>query len=205
MRRVTVLVVLLAVGSLTLAVAAYQQPPLQSHRGQLRDNLFMLKRRRRQHRRVRRRQRRRRRRHEKSGMGTADSRQIGLADRPVTMIINTHTHGDHVSGNVEFPAAVTSITQENRSEHGEGKLGRSCATAAPPNIFRQTTARAAKRAFETGDSRPGSGEDRLLLRTARTNAATRMVSFGLRLMHTNDSFQGRTFPSSTQTTAGAAL
>src|SRR4030095_11654722 len=26
-----------------------------------------------------------------------------VTDKPVTMIINTHTHGDHVSGNVEFP------------------------------------------------------------------------------------------------------
>jgi glyoxylase-like metal-dependent hydrolase (beta-lactamase superfamily II) len=30
-----------------------------------------------------------------------------LTDKPVTMIINTHTHGDHVSGNVEFPATST--------------------------------------------------------------------------------------------------
>ena len=27
-----------------------------------------------------------------------------LTDKPITTIINTHTHGDHVSGNVEFPA-----------------------------------------------------------------------------------------------------
>ena len=36
-----------------------------------------------------------------------------LTDKPVTMIINTHTHGDHVSGNVEFPATVDVVTQEN--------------------------------------------------------------------------------------------
>ena len=27
-----------------------------------------------------------------------------LTPKPVTTLINTHTHGDHVSGNVEFPA-----------------------------------------------------------------------------------------------------
>lgn len=27
-----------------------------------------------------------------------------LTPKPVTILINTHTHGDHVSGNVEFPA-----------------------------------------------------------------------------------------------------
>src|SRR6476619_1153132 len=36
-----------------------------------------------------------------------------LTDKPVTTIINTHTHFDHVSGNVEFPATVEVITQEN--------------------------------------------------------------------------------------------
>ena len=36
-----------------------------------------------------------------------------VTDKPVTMIINTHTHGDHVSGNVEFPATVDVVVQEN--------------------------------------------------------------------------------------------
>ena len=31
-----------------------------------------------------------------------------LTDKPVTTIINTHTHYDHVSGNVDFPAKSTS-------------------------------------------------------------------------------------------------
>jgi glyoxylase-like metal-dependent hydrolase (beta-lactamase superfamily II) len=36
-----------------------------------------------------------------------------LTDKPVTMIINTHTHGDHVSGNVEFPATIDIVAHEN--------------------------------------------------------------------------------------------
>jgi glyoxylase-like metal-dependent hydrolase (beta-lactamase superfamily II) len=35
-----------------------------------------------------------------------------LTGRPITTIINTHCHGDHVSGNVEFPA-IEVIAQEN--------------------------------------------------------------------------------------------
>jgi glyoxylase-like metal-dependent hydrolase (beta-lactamase superfamily II) len=31
-----------------------------------------------------------------------------VTDKPIVRIINTHTHGDHVSGNVEFPATVES-------------------------------------------------------------------------------------------------
>ena len=36
-----------------------------------------------------------------------------LTPKPVTVLINTHTHGDHVSGNVEFPATVDIVVQEN--------------------------------------------------------------------------------------------
>lgn len=36
-----------------------------------------------------------------------------LTPKPVTLLINTHTHGDHVSGNVEFPETVEVVVQEN--------------------------------------------------------------------------------------------
>src|SRR5215475_12016150 len=39
-----------------------------------------------------------------------------ITDKPVTTIINTHTHFDHVSGNVEFPATVEIVTQENTAK-----------------------------------------------------------------------------------------
>jgi cyclase len=36
-----------------------------------------------------------------------------VTDLPVTMIINTHTHGDHTGGNPEFPTAVQIVAHEN--------------------------------------------------------------------------------------------
>src|SRR4029450_7144701 len=36
-----------------------------------------------------------------------------LTPKPVTTIINTHTHGDHVSGNVAFPASVEVVVHEH--------------------------------------------------------------------------------------------
>ena len=36
-----------------------------------------------------------------------------ITDKPVTRIINTHTHADHVSGNVEFPASVDVVAHDN--------------------------------------------------------------------------------------------
>lgn len=38
-----------------------------------------------------------------------------VTDRPVTHIINTHTHGDHNGSNVFFPATVEIVTHENTS------------------------------------------------------------------------------------------
>jgi cyclase len=36
-----------------------------------------------------------------------------VTDRPVSMIINTHTHPDHIGSNDYFPASVEKVTQEN--------------------------------------------------------------------------------------------
>ena len=76
-----------------------------------------------------------------------------LSPKPVTTIINTHTHGDHVSGNVEFPATVDIVVQENtaanmkemRAVTGLAKPG-----APPPvNIFTQNGGKGlAKRTFK---------------------------------------------------------
>ena len=36
-----------------------------------------------------------------------------VTDKPITHIINTHTHGDHNGSNIFFPAMVEVVTQEN--------------------------------------------------------------------------------------------
>src|SRR5687767_11770544 len=38
-----------------------------------------------------------------------------VTDKPVTHIINTHTHGDHNGSNIFFPATVEIVTHENTS------------------------------------------------------------------------------------------
>ena len=64
-----------------------------------------------------------------------------LSPKPVTTIINTHTHGDHVSGNVEFPASVNIVVQENTAANMKQMrpvTGLSKPGAPPaPNIFEQ--------------------------------------------------------------------
>ena len=62
-----------------------------------------------------------------------------LSPKPITTIINTHTHGDHVSGNVEFPATVDIVVQENTAANMKqmrGVTGMMKPGAPPaPNIF----------------------------------------------------------------------
>ena len=109
MKRSLVLGALVATGTLSLAVAAYQQPPPPKvvEAVKVRDNLYLLT----------------------GGGGTTgvfiqangvvviDTKNPGwgqpilekikeLTPKSVTMIINTHTHVDHVSGNIAFPATV---------------------------------------------------------------------------------------------------
>jgi cyclase len=42
-----------------------------------------------------------------------------VTNKPVTMIINTHTHGDHTGSNMFFPASVDIVTQENTKANME--------------------------------------------------------------------------------------
>ena len=43
-----------------------------------------------------------------------------VTDKPMTHIINTHTHGDHVGSNEFFPASVEIVAHANvAAEHGE--------------------------------------------------------------------------------------
>src|SRR5215207_8988986 len=123
MNRASVLGAVIVTGAMSMAVAAYQQPPAGASPAaaprvvqveKLKDNLFVLT---------------------GGGGNTAvfvqangvtvvDTKNPGwgqpilakiqeLSPKPITTIINTHSHGDHVSGNVEFPATVDIVVQEN--------------------------------------------------------------------------------------------
>ena len=53
-----------------------------------------------------------------NGQGILDQVK-SVTDKPVTMIINTHTHGDHVGSNMFFPANVEIVTHENTKANME--------------------------------------------------------------------------------------
>ena len=53
-----------------------------------------------------------------NGQGILD-RVKKVTDKPITMIINTHTHGDHTGSNMFFPANVEIVTHENTKANME--------------------------------------------------------------------------------------
>lgn len=127
MKRAAVLGVLLAVGGFSIAVAAYQgqgqgraQGPNVAEIQKVKENLYMIT---------------------GGGGNTAafvtangvvviDTKNPGwgqaildkiktVTDKPVTMIINTHTHGDHTSSNSFFGTTVEIVAHENTKANME--------------------------------------------------------------------------------------
>jgi cyclase len=206
MSRTGVLAVVLATGAMSIAVRAYQQPAAQAEQPRvvevqkLKDNLFMLT---------------------GGGGNTAvfiqtagvtvvDTKNPGwgqpildrikeLTPKPVTTIINTHTHGDHVSGNVEFPATVDVIVQENTKANMERMASPpGVGSATPqPNIFAANNGRGMpKRTFKDRMTL-NRGADRIDLYyfgRGHTNGDTMIVFPALRVMHMGDLFPGKQIP-----------
>jgi glyoxylase-like metal-dependent hydrolase (beta-lactamase superfamily II) len=123
-----------------------------------------------------------------------------LTPKPVTTIINTHTHGDHVSGNIEFPATVDIVTHENTAELMK-KMAPVTGFPAPatpqPSIFDQNKGRGlAKRTFKDRMTL-GSGADQIDLYyfgRGHTSGDAWVVFPSLRVMHAGDMFPGKQIP-----------
>jgi glyoxylase-like metal-dependent hydrolase (beta-lactamase superfamily II) len=124
-----------------------------------------------------------------------------LTEKPVTTIINTHTHGDHVSGNVEFPATVEVITHENTRANME-KMAPVTGIAKPgappaPNIFTANGGRGLPKRTFTDKLTVGAGADRIDLYyfgRGHTNGDAMVVFPSLRVMHMGDLFPGKQLP-----------
>jgi cyclase len=116
-----------------------------------------------------------------------------LTAKPVTTIINTHTHYDHVSGNVEFPANVEVIVQENTKANMQRMgpvLGREAVTSGP-NIFTENGGRGLPKRTFTDKMTLGTGLDQVDLYyfgRGHTNGDAFVVFPALRVMHAGDIF-----------------
>jgi glyoxylase-like metal-dependent hydrolase (beta-lactamase superfamily II) len=116
------------------------------------------------------------------------------AGRPVTRIINTHCHGDHVSGNVEFPAGIEVIAHENTASNMRNWRPVSAFPApnpAPPSIFEQNSGRNLPTRTMGDRLTIGSGASQIDLYyfgNGHTNGDTWVVFPALRVVHAGDIF-----------------
>jgi cyclase len=135
-----------------------------------------------------------------------------LTSKPVTMIINTHTHGDHVSGNVEFPATVDVVVQENTKANMAAMRPASFvaqpAGGPPPNIFTQNSNRnMAKKTFKDTMT-IGSGADRIELYyfgRAHTNGDAMVLFPAARVLHMADVFATKGLPGMDSNNGGTGV
>jgi len=135
-----------------------------------------------------------------------------LTSKPVTMIINTHTHGDHVSGNVEFPATVDVVAHEN-TKANMGMMRPASFVAQPPsgpapNIFTQHNGTGmAKRTFKDTMT-IGSGADRIDLfyfGRAHTNGDAMVFFPSARVLHMADVFANKGLPGMDSNNGGTGV
>ena len=204
MTRHIVLGTVMAVGALTMTVAALQQPaappaPMVIDVDKLTDNLYVMK---------------------GGGGNTAvlitangvtvvDTKLPGwgqplldkiktVTSKPVTTIINTHTHFDHNSGNVEFPATVEVITHANTKTYMEqANPVYGLQTGPQPNIFKEHGGNGMPKRTFRDKMTVGRGPDQIDLYyfgRAHTGGDAFVVFPALRVMHVGDTMANRNIP-----------
>jgi len=123
-----------------------------------------------------------------------------VTDKPIVRIINTHTHGDHVSGNVEFPATVEVVTHENTAKNMQemkSPTGITPAPGAPVNIFKDNNGKGLPKKTFKDKMTIGKGADEVDLYyfgRGHTNGDAWVVFPALRVMHAGDIFSGKNIP-----------
>jgi glyoxylase-like metal-dependent hydrolase (beta-lactamase superfamily II) len=110
-----------------------------------------------------------------------------VTDKPITHIVNTHTHGDHTGSNQFFPADVQIVVQENTA-----------ANMAKMDVFKEAANKhgLADRTYKDSLTL-FRGNDEVELRyfgAAHTNGDTFVVFKRARAMHSGDAFANKGAP-----------
>jgi len=120
-----------------------------------------------------------------------------VTNKPITTIINTHTHGDHTGSNEAFGATVDIVAHENTK-----------ANMQKMDAFKGDKAKfLPKRTFKDKMS-VGSGKDRIDLYyfgRGHTNGDTWVVYTALRVMQTGDMFAWKDAPTLDRNNGGSGL
>jgi glyoxylase-like metal-dependent hydrolase (beta-lactamase superfamily II) len=200
-KRILALGTIVLAGALTVVVVAQQQPPQPSAANltveKVKDNLWLI--------------------HgaggntavfaTSKGLTVVDTKIPGwgqaliekirtISDKPITTVINTHTHYDHTSGNIAFPATVEFIAQENTAKmmpttHSVAGIGET------QNVFKENPGKGLpKKTFK--DKMPiGSGADQINLYyfgPAHTSGDAWVEFAAARVVHAGDVFPYKGLP-----------
>ena len=122
------------------------------------------------------------------------ARVRAVTDKPVTMIINTHTHFDHSGSNNEFPDTVQFVAHENT----RANMARaSCEPVTNCGAFQGENAKYLPSRTYSERMSLFSGPDRIDLYhfgPGHTSGDTFVVFTAVRMMHTGDMFQSMNMP-----------
>ena len=212
MKRISVLAALVFAGGISIAISAQQQAPQPSVDNltveKVKDNLFVIR---------------------GGGGNTAvfvtssgvtvvDTKNPGwgqplldkiktLTDKPVTRVINTHTHYDHVSGNVAMPATVEIIAHENTVKMMPNTTG-VAGIGDTENVFKASGGKGlAKRGFKDKLT-IGSGADQINLYyfgPAHTGGDAFVEFAANKVMHVGDVFPNKGVPIMDKTNGGSGV
>jgi glyoxylase-like metal-dependent hydrolase (beta-lactamase superfamily II) len=117
---------------------------------------------------------------------TIVERVKSVTNKPITRIINTHTHNDHTGSNEFFGASIESIVQENTK-----------ANMAKMDEFKGEKAQFLPKKTYKETMTIGTGKDEIDLYyfgRAHTNGDTFVVFPALRTMHVGDTFAWKALP-----------
>jgi glyoxylase-like metal-dependent hydrolase (beta-lactamase superfamily II) len=120
-----------------------------------------------------------------------------VTPKPVTMIINTHTHGDHVGSNEAFPATVDIVAQENTKTN-----------MAKMDGFKGDKAKYLPKQTFKDKMTLGRGKDEIDLfyfGRAHTNGDAWVVFPALRAAHAGDAFASKSTPIIDGANGGSAV
>jgi glyoxylase-like metal-dependent hydrolase (beta-lactamase superfamily II) len=120
-----------------------------------------------------------------------------ITSKPVTRIINTHTHYDHTEGNPDFPATVEVVTHENTAKMMPEMKAPYGVTLTDRNVFKDSNGRGLPKRTFKDEMTIGRGDDRIQLRyfgRAHTSGDAFVIFPALRAMHTGDTFPNKGMP-----------
>ncbi len=131
-----------------------------------------------------------------------------LTDKPVTTIVNTHTHFDHVNGNVEYPGKVEVVTHQNTKTYMEQWNPIAGLTIDNPSPFKASGGRGLPTRTFADRLSLGRGAEQVDLYyygRAHTGGDTYVVFRTARVMHAGDTFPNKNAPIMDRNNGGSGI